>query len=243
MRRIICFFVVLLVMRVAYAASTDVLPPTPYTSMYNQVVGLEIIMMYDEINKLYDEYMAALNREQSTANKLLGAAAIGAGGIGGMMLASGIAAQQADQAATRDMTAYIATFRCNYGTGQNIQGGETQIALPTSKQFIELRQDFINLATDLKKRKSALNMPPGLESETIINNATAGLYDDTSTGTASNAYTSVYRALTDSTSADAAALREQTNAAKQQTNVGAIIGGTGIIGGAVGNLLINRDDN
>ena len=86
-------------------------------------------------------------------------------------------------------------------------------------------------------------MPPGLESETIINNATAGLYDDTSTGTASNAYTSVYRALTDSTGADAAALREQTNAAKQQTNVGAIIGGAGIIGGAVGNLLINRDDN
>ena len=92
-------------------------------------------MMYDEINKLYDEYMSALNREQSTANKLLGAAAIGAGGIGGMMLASGIAAQQADQAATRDMTAYIATFRCNYGTGQNIRAAKHKSHYPPANNL------------------------------------------------------------------------------------------------------------
>lgn len=199
--------------------------------------------MYTRADELYNEYVAAVAREHSTANKLLGGLAIGAGGVGGMMLASGIAQHQADQSAARDMTAYIATFRCDYGTGRNIQGGETEIILPTSDQLINLKQDFVKLATDLKTRKSALNMSPGLESEIIINGATTGLYDDVSTGTTSGAYTSVYRALTDPTSADAAALHEQNNATKQQTNTGAVISGVGTIGGAVGDLIINRDNN
>ena len=184
---------------------------------------------------------AMTKTEQSTANKLLGGASIAATGIGGMQLASAIAENRADDAAERDMAAYLATFRCDYGQGRNIMGGETDVQLPGGNNLIELKQQFMELATDLKTRKDALEMTPGIESEVILDSATMGLYDDESLGITDGAYTSLSRALSDPDSADAAEWAQQRSDTKSQLTTGAVMAGVGIVGGVVGNLLINRD--
>ena len=184
---------------------------------------------------------AMTKTEQSTANKLLGGASIAATGIGGMQLASAIAENRADDAAERDMAAYLATFRCDYGQGRNIMGGETDVQLPGGNNLIESKQQFIELAADLKTRKDALEMTPGIESEVILDSATMGLYDDESLGITDGAYTSLSRALSDPDGADAAEWAQQRSDTKSQLTTGAVMAGVGIVGGVVGNLLINRD--
>ena len=192
----------------------------------------------DELQKNAD---AMRETEQSTANKLLGGASIAATGIGGMQLASAIAENRADDAAERDMAAYLATFRCDYGAGRNIMGGETDVQLPGGNNLIESKQQFMELAADLKTRKDALEMTPGIESEVILDSATMGLYDDESLGITDGAYTSLSRALSDPDGADAAEWAQQRSDTKSQLTTGAVMAGVGIVGGVVGNLLINRD--
>lgn len=192
----------------------------------------------EELQKNADEMKKT---EQSTANKLLGGASIAATGIGGMQLASAIAENRADDAAERDMAAYLATFRCDYGQGRNIMGGETDVQLPGGNQLLPLYTEFTTLAADLKVRKEALEMTPGIESEVILDSANMGLYDDESLGITDGAYTSLSRALSDPDGADAAEWAQQRSDTKSQLTTGAVMAGVGIVGGVVGNLLINRD--
>ena len=194
-----------------------------------------------KINELQENADAMREKEQSTANKLLGGASIGAMGIGGMQTASAIAEKRADEEAERDMAAYIATFRCDFGQGRNIQGGETEIALPGASELSPLYTEFMELAADLKIRKEALGLRAGIESEVIIDSATTGLYDDVSLGKTDGAYTSLYRALTDSDSADAAEWAEQKSDTASQLKTGATLLGVGAVASVAGNLLINRN--
>lgn len=194
-----------------------------------------------KINELQENANAMHEKEQSTANKLLGGASIGAMGIGGMQTASAIAEKRADEEAERDMAAYIATFRCDFGQGRNIQGGETEIALPGASELSPLYTEFMELAADLKIRKEALGLRAGIESEVIIDSATTGLYDDVSLGKTDGAYTSLYRALTDSDSADAAEWAEQKSDTASQLKTGATLLGVGAVASVAGNLLINRN--
>ena len=127
------------------------------------------------------------------------------------------------------------------GQGRNIMGGETDVQLPGGNNLIELKQQFMELATDLKTRKDALEMTPGIESEVILDSATMGLYDDESLGITDGAYTSLSRALSDPDGADAAEWAQQRSDTKSQLTTGAVMAGVGIVGGVVGNLLINRD--
>ena len=179
--------------------------------------------------------------EQSTENKLLGAAGMAATGIGGMQLASAISEKNADENAERDMAAYLATFRCDYGHGMNIKGGETGIELPGANTLIPLYQEYVNLANDLKVRKAALGMKPGIESEKILDAATTGLYDNQSIGKVDGAFTSLARALADPNGADAAEWAAQKDATAKKLKTGAIVAGIGIVGSAVGNAIINRN--
>lgn len=194
-----------------------------------------------KINELQENANAMHEKEQSTANKLLGGASIGAMGIGGMQTTSAIAEKRADEEAERDMAAYIATFRCDFGQGRNIQGGETEIALPGASELSPLYTEFMELAADLKIRKEALGLRAGIESEVIIDSATTGLYDDVSLGKTDGAYTSLYRALTDSDSADAAEWAEQKSDTASQLKTGATLLGVGAVASVAGNLLINRN--
>ena len=235
------FIIILLSFVVQYSVHgfTPVID-TPYSDMYHDTENMELLTLYTEITALEQRYNAAVAREQSLANRMLGAAAIGAGGIGGMMLASGIAEQRADADAERDMAAYLATFKCNYGAGMTVAGGQTNVQLPGANVLLPLYNEYITLATDLQARKEVLGMAPGIESEIISDAATSGLYDNTAIGITDGAYTSVSRALSDTTDADAVAWSAQQSETAQKVQTGGIVGGAGVVGGAVGNVLINH---
>ena len=197
----------------------------------------------ENLSELKDNAQAMKDKEQSTANKLLGAAGIGATGIGGMQMASAMAEENADADAERAMRAYLATFTCNYGGGKNVPGGETGIELPGGNELIGLYSEYVNLANDLKVRKAALEMRPGIESESILDSATSGLYDDVSVGKTSGAYTSLARALMDPNGADAAAWAQQKSDTASKKKTGMITAGIGAAGSLVGNLAINSGKN
>ena len=209
-------------------------------SLFKQVQDL-INQDAQTIDELQQNADAMRAKEQSTENKLLGGATMGATGIGGMQLASALSEQQSDEDAERAMRAYLATFHCNYGSGKNVQGGEKDIELPGGNELIGLYSEYVNLANDLKVRKNALGIKPGIESESILDSATSGLYDDVSIGKTSGAFTSLARALQDPNGADAAAWAEQKSTSEKKLKTGATIAGIGAVGGAVGNLLINKN--
>ncbi len=192
-----------------------------------------------KINELRDNADAMKANEQSTANKLLGATGMGSTGIGGMQMASAMAEENADTDAEAAMRAYLATFHCNYGAGKNIPGGERDVELPGGNELIGLYSEYVNLANDLKIRKTALDMRPGIESEPILDAATSGLYDDVAIGKTSGAYTSLARALMDPNGADAAAWAAQKAETADKKKTGMITAGIGAGGSMVGNLAIN----
>ncbi|HIU65115.1 MAG TPA: OmpA family protein, partial [Candidatus Enterousia avicola] len=138
-----------------------------------------------------------------------------------------------------DMTAYIATFKCDYGQSGMIQGGESNITLPGANVLLPIYNEYVTLATDLKARKEALGMSPGIESELVLDAATSGLYDNKGTGI-NGTYTSLYRALTDEDGEDAAAWAAQKSDTASQLKTGAITAGAGALVGVVGNILINE---
>ncbi len=195
-----------------------------------------------KVEDLEKNAQAMKDKEQSTANKLLGAASIGATGIGGMNLMEGMAQQNADDAAEEDMKAYLATFVCDYGQGRNIKGGEHDVSLPGGNDLFTIVNEYKALALDLKTRKEALGKQPGIESEIIIEAAETGLYDDVGMGRQSGAYASLSRALTDETGADAQAWAQQKADTASKVKTGAIVAGSGIVAGAIGNLAINSGE-
>jgi len=201
-------------------------------------VDLESQRQIDQarINELQENADAMREREQSFANRMIGGASMGAMGIGGMQVASALAEQSADDAAELDMTAYLATFRCDYGAGQNIRGGETNITLPGANILLPLYNEYTTLAADLKSRKESLGMAPGIESETILD---ATLYDNESIGITDGAYTSLSRALSNPTGADAAEWAAQRAETAEQQKTGAIVAGVGAAVGIAGNILTN----
>ena len=194
-----------------------------------------------KIAELQENADAMRAKEQSTENKLLGGATMAATGIGGMQAMSAMAEQSADADAEEAMRAYLATFHCNYGGGMNIPGGEKDVQLPGGNELVGLYSEYVNLANDLKVRKNALGMKPGIESESILDSATSGLYDDVAIGKTSGAFTSLARAMMDPNGADAAAWAAQKSDTANKLKTGATIAGIGAVGGAVGNLLINKN--
>ena len=205
----------------------------------------------ETINKrenLQTEYLSALSdnadamkeNEQRIENKILGATGIAAIGIGGMQLASGLSEQNADQDAETAMRAYLSTFSCDYNDTQNFTGGETNITLPAIN-LIELKSEYLTLATSLKERKNALELPLGIESQEILDSATAGLYDDISTGKSDGAFTSLSAALMLPSGTDATEWAAEKEASSEKIKTGAIVAGVGAVASIAGNLILNKD--
>ena len=225
MKRVVLIFVVLFGLSDAYAD----LPKTPFSDLY------------DRVSSLREKYEAAKSKEQSTANKLLGAAAIGATGLGAMTALSALGEQSSDKAAEQDMAAYLETFTCNYSGGnRRYKLNEMNIELPGGDDMLPLYAEYVALANDLKERKEALGMMPGIESEQILDSATTGLYDDVGTGITGGAYVSLSRAMMDPEGEDAAAWAEQKADEAKKLKTGTATGAAGAVGGAVGNLIINN---
>ena len=175
---------------------------------------------------LQENANAMREKEQSTENKLLGGITIAATGIGGMQVGGGAAAADAD--AERDMNAWLGTFRCDYGAGLNIAGGETNVSLPGANLLLPLINEYTTLASDLKIRKESLGMAPGIESVEILDAADANLYDNEAIGKTENVFETV-------------AERVASGDAEKQIQTGAIMAGAGVAGGIIGNLIINRN--
>ena len=175
------------------------------------------------------------------SNRLLTAATTAATGIGGMELAQGLAEQKADKAAEQDMSAYIATMRCTYGNGKQVKAGNEEIELPGGNDatMMKLRAEYITLANDLKERKAALDMKPGIESEEILDKADLGLYDDENIGITDGAYASLYRAQMLNSEKDQQQIDEAKKTSKTRVIAGGVAAGVGVVGGLVGDSLIN----
>lgn len=191
------------------------------------------------VDELRENAKKMHDKETSTANKLIGAAGIGATGIGTSQALSALSEQRADKNAEDDMRAYLATIKCDYGTGKTVNGGDTGIELPGGNELTQYVTQYKTLAADLKVRKTALGMSPGIESETIIDAAETGLYDNAATGKTNGAFTSLSRALSDETSADAQAWAQQKADTASKLKTGAIVAGVGAVGSAIANLAVN----
>lgn len=196
-----------------------------------------------KIDELEANAEALREQEQSLGNRLASGAAMGAMGIGGQMIGSALAEQNADAAAERDMTAYLATFKCDYGAGMNIAGGTMNVELPGANILLPIYTEYVTLAADLKTRKEALGMAPGIESNEILDAATSGLYDDVSTGVTGGSFASIARALMNPEGADAAAWAAQKSETSEQLKTGAITAGVGAVVGIAGNAIFNTGKN
>lgn len=196
----------------------------------------------ENINKLRENAQAMKDKEQSLENRILGATGMATVGIGGMMAASAYAEQQADQDADQAMRAYLATFTCNYGDNKNVRGGEKNIELPGANELVNLHTEYKTLVASLKERKLALDLSPGIESETILDKADTNLYDDIGTGITSGAFTSVSRAILNPNGADAEQLAQQSEKSAQNLKTGLITAGAGAVATIAANYAINHDN-
>ncbi len=194
-----------------------------------------------KIAELQQNYDDAKANEQSLENKLLGATGMATMGIGGMQLAQGLSEKSADEAAEMDMQAYLNTFTCRWGDGKSVRGGEVGIELTGGNELFSLVNEYKALAADLKLRKEALGMMPGIESEEILDKATSGLYDDVSLGKGDGVYTSLSKALSDENSEDAAEWNAQKAESQKKVKTGAGLAIGGAVGTAVLNLMFNAD--
>ena len=192
----------------------------------------------EELKKAYEK---AKSNEQSLANRTLTAAAVAAMGIGGMELARGLAEQNADRNAEQSMDAYIATMRCKYGSN-SVKAGTTEVELPggNNANMMELRNEYFSLATDLKERKAALGMTPGIENETIMDKSEMGLYTQENVGITGGAYSSLYRAKVMESEKDKTQIDEEKSKTNNRVVGGGAATAVGGAGGVIGNAVINR---
>lgn len=190
------------------------------------------------IDEKKQKLQEAKDEENSLVNRTIGALGIGATGIGGMQLASGLAEKQADEDAEQSMKAYLATFICKYGD-KRVQGGTMNVELPGGNDLLPLVTEYRKLASDLKLRKEALELMPGIESEIINDKAVSGLYDDENLTRSDGVYTSLARALTDASSKDAADWEAQKQEAQDKIKKGATIAAVGAVGSLLANLAFN----
>ncbi len=141
------------------------------------------------------------------------------------------------------MRAYIETMKCEYGNGQNVKLGNEEITLPGGNELLDYYTEYKQLADNLKTTKSALGLRSGIESEVLYDRAQSGLYQYASIGKTGGAETSLYRALTDKESADAASWAEQKEKSAKQLKTGALVAGAGVATGIIGNYLVNERGN
>lgn len=196
-----------------------------------------------KIQEAQATYEEAKENEQSIENRTLTALTTAATGIGGMELAQGLAEQKADKDAAADMAAYIATMRCTYGDNQQVKAGTSQIELPggNNSDLMKLRSEYFALAADLKTRKDALGLAPGIESQEILDKAQSGLYDDESITGTDGTYASLYRAQMLDSEKDKSQIEEDAKKSKTRVIAGGVAAGVGVVGGAVGDSLINGE--
>ena len=215
------------------------LSDTGIMAFVDQIVEHQITK--SRLDALIERYNEAKENEQSLANRTLTAATTAATGLGMMTAASARAEQKADADAEQDMSAYLATFKCEYGRGLTAKAGNEEITLPGGNELLEYYSEYKSLADNLKNTKKALGLRPGIEQEIVYDKAQSNLYKYSSTGITQGAFTSLSRALTDTEGADAEKWNTQKEESSQKLKGGAVAAGAGVAGGVVGNAAMNTD--
>ena len=179
-----------------------------------------------DLNDAQQKAAEAKARENSTANKLIDAAAIGATGIGASQLMEGMAEKSADTSSAQAIAAYTATITCGI-PGSSVDGLKTGDGgqAPVPPKFTDLKSQYVGLAAKLKAAKEALGMPPGIESQFVDKSS---LYDYGENGAGGFKST-----------LDTAQARLDSGAAQKMINTGLTTAAVGIGVGVVGNLLVN----
>ena len=128
-----------------------------------------------------------------------------------------------------------------FPNGKQVKAGPEEIELPggNDQNMMNLRAQYFALANDLKERKAALGMEPGIESEVILDKSQMGLYDDENIGITGGAYESLYRAKMLNSETDQTKIDEMADASKKRVKGGAIAAGAGAVVGVLGDSLIN----
>ena len=210
-------------------------------TIYEKIANLKNELKQNRIDEATDKYHHAKENEQSLENRTLTSATMAATGIGGMELARGLTEQKVDKAAEDQMTSYISTFQCKVGD-KRYSGGESQIEIAGGNELINLYQEYVNLAKDLKERKTALGLAAGIESEVVLDKANMGLYDETGKGIENGTYASLYRASQGNQN-DTQKINDAKSASEKRVIAGAVIGAAGATAGIIGNLAINGNKN
>lgn len=215
---------------------------TELYKQYQDIQGKIDQIQSERVDKLGDNYKALKENEQSLENRTLTATTTAATGAGGMELAQGLAEQKADKTAEQSMTNYIATMRCKYGDTQ-VKAGLEEIELPggNDSEMANLRNEYFALAADLKERKAALGMKPGIESEEILDKSEMGLYTQENIGISDGAYASLYRAQMYNSEKDKQEIDAAKESAENRVVGGATAAGAGVVAGVVGNATINKN--
>ena len=173
----------------------------------------------------------AKTAEKSIENKLLGGATMAATGIGGMQLAQGIAEKGADEGASKEMQEYLKTVSCGVSGGsRDLKYGASGKMPSITRQFSDMRFEYVELSRKMKAAKEGLGLPAGIESELLVD--TSMLYD--SAGTNQNGISKNF---------DTASQRASSDSGGQRASIGGLVAGAGVIGGVVGNTVINNGDS
>ena len=131
--------------------------------------------------------------------------------------------------------------RHQHSSGNQVKAGPEEIELPgaNDQELMNLRGQYLSLAADLKERKEALGMKPGIESEVIVDRTQTGLYENENVGITSGNYASLYRAQALNSETDQAKIADQQKTSANRVKGGAIAAGAGVAVGILGNSLIN----
>ena len=182
----------------------------------------------EKIAELERAKVAAEKKENSAENKMLGGLSMAATGIGGMQLAQGLSEMQSDNEAAADMAAYLKTIKCGIGGAKNVKYNEHGAAPAETRQLGDARMKYVAIAKKMKMAKENLGMAPGIESDLIID--TSALYQDR--GTDQDGITHHF---------DTATERLDSGSGKKRAIAGGVAAGAGVLGGVVGNAMINKD--
>ena len=121
-------------------------------------------------------------------------------------------------------------------------GGQTNVELPGGNDMIALYTQYAQLANDLKLRKEMLGLSPGIETSVVIDKVDTGLYDNAGVGIVGGGYASIARAIMNPDGDDAKMWAAQRAKTESKLKTGGIVAGSGIVGGAIGNVAINGPD-
>ena len=178
----------------------------------------------------------ATENENSMANRMLGGATMGAMGIGGQLAMAGMAEQRADDEWGKRIAAVEDGMYCRIANrpGQiHVNASETTPMI--TRNAVEMRAEYLELAQMTRDVKSELGLPPGIEAAIIID-----MRDTYDAAAVRDAPTQ----LRDSTAQERA---ESGDAAqRRQTGTAVLIGGAavGIVGNVMGSPQIgNSTDN